>query len=63
MFKNSFTEEIKGMVFSVDLMLALIIITVILGISADAMDIASSKMESILMQVPWKELPVKCADS
>jgi len=33
------------MVFSIDLMLALIIITVILGVSADAMDIASSKIE------------------
>nr|WP_243686811.1 hypothetical protein [Methanobacterium formicicum] len=34
-----------GMVFSVDLMLALIIITVVLGVSADAMDMIGSKMD------------------
>lgn len=38
-------REISGMAFSMDLMLALVIITVILGVSADAMDIVTSKME------------------
>jgi hypothetical protein len=44
-FKNQFTEEREGMVFSIDLMLALIILTVLLGFSADAMDIIGWKME------------------
>jgi len=62
MFKNSFTEEIKGMVFSVDLMLALIIITVILGISADAMDIASSKMEEYSHASSMERITCESAD-
>lgn len=33
------------MVFSIDLMLALIIITVLLGVSADAMDIVGWKIQ------------------
>jgi hypothetical protein len=45
MSSDKFTGSTYGMVFSIDLMLALIIITVILGVSADAMDIVSSKME------------------
>lgn len=45
MAKYKITRNKYGMVFSIDLMLALIIITVILGVSADAMDIVSSKIE------------------
>ncbi len=45
MFGNEFAEDKRAMVFSIDLMLALILITVMLGVSADAMDIAGSKME------------------
>ncbi|HII84220.1 MAG TPA: hypothetical protein HA271_05160 [Methanobacterium subterraneum] len=45
MFSDKYTRSAHGMVFSIDLMLALIIITVILGVSADAMDIVGSKME------------------
>jgi hypothetical protein len=42
---NNLIEEKRGMVFSLDLMLALVIVTVILGVSADAMDMVGSKME------------------
>jgi len=45
MFSDKYTRSAHGMVFSIDLMLALIIITVVLGVSADAMDIVGSKME------------------
>ncbi len=38
-------EEKRGMVFSTDLMMALIIITVVLGVSADAMDNVGSKIQ------------------
>ncbi|AUB55366.1 hypothetical protein BK007_04600 [Methanobacterium subterraneum] len=42
---DRFAGNKYGMVFSIDIMMALIIITVILGVSADAMDIVGSKME------------------
>lgn len=45
MFGNDLTKDKQAMVFSIDLMLALVIITVVLGLSADAMDITGSKME------------------
>ncbi len=38
-------EEIRGLVFSTDLMMALIIITVVLGVSADAMDSVVTKIQ------------------
>lgn len=37
-------EECKGQVFTIDLFLALIIITVVIGMSANAIDMASSKI-------------------
>lgn len=45
MLSYKFAEENRGMVFSIDLMLALIIITVLLGVSADAMDIVGWKIQ------------------
>ncbi|HHY00435.1 MAG TPA: hypothetical protein GX531_03555 [Methanothermobacter sp.] len=45
MFDNSVIEEKRGMVFSTDLMMALIIITVVLGVSADAMDNVGSQIQ------------------
>ncbi|HML04414.1 MAG TPA: hypothetical protein VK426_01440, partial [Methanobacterium sp.] len=43
MRKNSMIQDNVGQAFTLDLMLALVIITMILGVSADAMDIASNK--------------------
>ncbi|NYB52890.1 MAG: hypothetical protein HVN35_10090 [Methanobacteriaceae archaeon] len=45
MFLDKLAEDKKGIVFSIDLMLALILITVILGVSANTMDIVGSKMQ------------------
>lgn len=46
MRKNSIIQDNIGQAFTMDLMLSLVIITMILGISADAMDIASYKASS-----------------
>ena len=62
MFKNEFTEDSRAMVFSMDLMLALILITVILGVSADAMDIASSKMEDYVYGNSLERITLSGAD-
>jgi hypothetical protein len=45
MAMDQLIKENNGIVFSIDLMLALIVITVILGVSANAMDIVGSKMQ------------------
>lgn len=45
MFKKKLIEDGVGLVFSIDLMLALIIITVLLGVSANAMDIIGGKIQ------------------
>ena len=45
MSRNDLINDRHAIVFSIDLMLALVIITVVLGLSADAMDITGSKME------------------
>lgn len=43
---RNFIDEQTGQAFTMDLLLALVIITMILGISADAIDIASHKVSS-----------------
>lgn len=43
MKKNRFIEDNTGQAFTLDIMLAMVIITVVLGISADAIDMASYK--------------------
>jgi len=62
MSKNQFTEDRQGMVFSIDLMLALVIITVILGVSADAMDIVGSKMADYAYGNSLERITISCAD-
>lgn len=62
MSKNEFAEDRRGMVFSIDLMLAIIIIAVILGVSADAMDIVGSKMEDYAYGNSLERITLSSAD-
>lgn len=51
-----------GMVFSMDLMLALVIITVLLGVSADAMDIAGWKIQDYSYANSLERITLAAAD-
>lgn len=62
MSKNQFNEDKQGMIFSMDLMLALVIITVILGVSADALDIVGSKMEDYAYGNSLERITISGAD-
>ena len=59
---KDFNEDRRAMVFSIDLMLALVIITVILGVSADAMDIVGSKMEDYAYGNSLERITISSAD-
>lgn len=62
MLSYKFTEENRGMVFSMDLMLALIIITVVLGVSADAMDVAGWKIQDYSYANSLERITIGAAD-
>jgi hypothetical protein len=51
-----------GMVFSVDLMMSIIIITVVLGVSADAMDMIGSKMDDAYHEASMERIARASAD-
>lgn len=55
-------EEKKGMVFSIDLMLALIIITILLGVSADTMDIMGWKIQDYSYTNSLERITIGAAD-
>lgn len=59
---NGLTKDKQAMVFSIDLMLALVVITVVLGLSADAMDIAGSKMEDYAYGNSLERITLSSAD-
>lgn len=61
-FFDGFKREKSGMAFSIDLMLALVVLTVILGVSADAMDIVTSKMEDYSHTTNLERLATNAAD-
>jgi len=62
MGNRSFSDECKGQILSLDLMLGFVIITVIIGISADAMDIASYKMQDYSSRASLEKLAIDAAD-
>jgi hypothetical protein len=62
MFGNDLIKDRRAMVFSIDLMLALVVITAVLGISADAMDITSSKMEDYAYGNSLERITLSSAD-
>lgn len=62
MFQTQFTEEKRGMVFSIDLMLALIILTVSLGVTADAMDLVGGKMQDYSYTNSLERITLGAAD-
>lgn len=55
-------EEKRGVVFSTDLMIALIIITVVLGVSADAMDGVGSKIQDYSYANSVDRMAISAAD-
>lgn len=55
-------KDNKGQVFSLDVMMALIIITVILGVSADAMDIVSYKAQDYSSRFSLERVTTDAAD-
>jgi hypothetical protein len=62
MRKNSFIDDDKGQAFTLDVMLALIIITIIMGISADAMDFASYKSSDYSSRFSLERVTTDAAD-
>lgn len=62
MEKRSFKYDSWGQVFSIDAMLALIIVTLILGVSADAMDIASYKAQEYSLRFSLERTTADAAD-
>jgi len=59
---KGFMDENKGQALSLDLMLGFIIMTVIVGISADAMDIASYKMQDYSSEAFLERITTDAAD-
>jgi hypothetical protein len=45
MFMGDFKDTEVGQILSMDLMLAFIVVTIFLGVSADALDLVSSQMD------------------
>jgi hypothetical protein len=62
MRKKGFKKEEKAQIFSLDVLLALIIITVILGISADAMDMVSYKAQDYSSRLSFERTATDAAD-
>lgn len=62
MEKRDFRKDNKAQIFSLDVMLALIIVTVILGISADAMDMVSYKSQDYSSRLSLERTTVDAAD-
>ncbi len=60
--KRKYFKDNQGQVFSLDIMIALIIVTVILGISADAMDIASYKAQDYSLRFSLERTTTDAAD-
>ncbi|MGZ7118900.1 MAG: hypothetical protein ACXVH2_04265, partial [Methanobacterium sp.] len=60
--KNKFKDDEVGQAFTLDVMLALIIITVIMGISADAMDMASYKTSDFSARFTLERVTNDAAD-
>lgn len=52
----------KGMIFSMDLMLALILVTVMIGVSADSMDLVGSKMQDCTYAKSMERVTTSAAD-
>ncbi len=59
---KDFKDENVGQVLSLDLMLGFVLITVIVGISADAMDIASYKMQDYSSRTSMERVTTDAAD-
>lgn len=59
---RKYFEDNEGQIFSLDVMLALIIVTVILGISADAMDMASYKAQDYSLRFSLERTTADAAD-
>ena len=62
MRKKDFKKDNKAQIFSLDVLLALIIITVILGISADAMDMVSYKAQDYSSRLSLEGITTDAAD-
>ena len=62
MKKESFKKDDEGQIFSLDVMMALIIITVILGVSADAMDMISYKSQDYSSRLSLERVTTDAAD-
>ena len=63
MKKRDFKKDKKAQIFSLDVLLALIIITVILGISADAMDMVSYKAQDYSSRLSLERITADAADT
>ncbi|MEL7670509.1 hypothetical protein [Methanobacterium sp.] len=62
MKKRDFKKDNKAQIFSLDVLLALIVITVILGISADAMDMVSYKAQDYSSRLSLDGITTDAAD-
>ena len=62
MDRKIFKDDNYGQVFSLDVMIALIIVTVILGVSADAMDMASYKTQDYSLRFSLERTTTDAAD-
>lgn len=62
MRKKGFKKEEKAQIFSLDVLLALIVLTVILGISADAMDTVSYKSQDYASRLSLERTATDAAD-
>jgi hypothetical protein len=62
MKKKNIMNDSWGQAFSLDIMLALIIVTVILGVSADAMDMVSYKAQDYSLRVSLERVTTDAAD-
>lgn len=63
MRKKGFKKDNKAQIFSLDVLLALIIIAVILGISADAMDMVSYKAQDYSSRLSIERITADAADT
>ena len=63
MKKRDFKKDNRAQIFSLDVLLALIIITVILGISADAMDMVSYKAQDYSSRLSLEKVTSDAADT
>ena len=63
MRKKDFRKDNKAQIFSLDVLLSLIIIAVILGISADAMDMVSYKAQDYSSRLSLERIATDAADT